>query len=195
MVRFAINRIAQAIPTPSIPRRPARCSTQRAIHCSLEFTSPFYAIAKSVAAQWKEVGVETKLVRLDSQIWTDKVYRKNDFDVSLDFAHRAFQPDLGRRSELPLQRGPCALYEPKRLLQSGARPHRARGGLGAVGSGALSTSNMPRPSRATSTSLTLTNAPTYNAVATKFQKLDALFNVSFNEHSSWADAWLPENAR
>ena len=43
--------------------------------------------------------------------------------------------------------------------------------------------------------LTLTNAPTYDAVATKFQNLDALFNFSFNTHPSWADAWLPENAR
>jgi ABC-type transport system substrate-binding protein len=101
---------------------------------SLEFTytavSPFNTIAKSVAAQWKEVGVDTKLVRLDSQIWTDKVYRKKDFDVSLISPHRAVRPALGPRSELPLQRGPCALYETKGLLQSGARPHRARGGLG-----------------------------------------------------------------
>ena len=43
-------------------------------------------------------------------------------------------------------------------------------------------------------SLTLTNR-TYNAVASKFQNLDALFDFSFNEHPSWADAWLPENAR
>ena len=43
--------------------------------------------------------------------------------------------------------------------------------------------------------ITLTNAPTYNAVATKFQNLDAQFDIAFNEHPNWAEAWLPENAR
>jgi peptide/nickel transport system substrate-binding protein len=46
-----------------------------------------------VAAQWKEVGVETRLVRLDSQIWTDKVYRK--VDVSLISPTRRSDPTLG----------------------------------------------------------------------------------------------------
>jgi len=59
------------------------------------YPRPFYAIAKSVAAQWKEVSVETKLVRLDSQIWTDKVYRKNAFDVLLTSRTGRSDPTLG----------------------------------------------------------------------------------------------------
>jgi peptide/nickel transport system substrate-binding protein len=41
----------------------------------------------------------------------------------------------------------------------------------------------------------LTNAPTYNAVSAKFHGLDAVFDISFNEHPNWADAWLPEGSQ
>ena len=39
--------------------------------------------------------------------------------------------------------------------------------------------------------ITLTNAPTYNAVSTKFANLDAQLDIAFNEHPNWAEAWLP----
>ncbi|MBV9137237.1 MAG: hypothetical protein JO357_09275, partial [Hyphomicrobiales bacterium] len=58
-------------------------------------TSPFDAVARSVAAQWAEVGINVKLAGLDSQIWTDKVYHRNDFDVSLISLTARSDPTLG----------------------------------------------------------------------------------------------------
>ena len=43
--------------------------------------------------------------------------------------------------------------------------------------------------------ITLTNAPTYNAVSAKFHGLDAQFDISFNEHPNWGEAWLPEGTQ
>jgi peptide/nickel transport system substrate-binding protein len=166
---------------------------------SLEFTyisvSLFDAIAKSVAAQWQEVGVETKLVGLDSQIWTDKVYRKNEFDVSLISLTGRSDPTLGVDRSFLCNEGHVPYTNPSGYCNpeldgiareaGSAPPERRR---------ALYKQYAEIVARDLN-ELTLTNAPTYNAVATKFQNLDALFNVSFNEHPSWADAWLPENAR
>ena len=38
--------------------------------------------------------------------------------------------------------------------------------------------------------ITLTNAPTYNAVSTRFANLDKQFDIAFNEHPNWAEAWV-----
>jgi peptide/nickel transport system substrate-binding protein len=157
--------------------------------------SPYDAIAKSIAAQWKEVGVEVKLVGLDSQIWTDKVYRKNDFDVSLISLTARSDPTLGvdgsfvcNEAHVPYTNptGYCNPDLDKIALEAGSVPTEQRRALYKQYAEIVARDL---------NELTLTNAPTYNAVATKFQNLDAVFNISFNEHPSWADAWLPENAR
>jgi len=157
--------------------------------------SPYDSIAKSIAAQWKEVGVEVRLAGLDSQIWTDKIYRKNDFDVSLISLTARSDPTLGVDRSFVCNEGHVPYTNPtgycnpeldRIALQAGTAPADQRRALykqyAAIVARDLN-------------ELTLTNAPTYNAVATKFQNLDAVFNISFNEHPSWADAWLPENAR
>jgi peptide/nickel transport system substrate-binding protein len=174
---------------------PAKDGTRFSLELTYIAVSPFDSIAKSIAAQWKEVGVDVKLVGLDSQIWTDKVYRKNDFDVSLISLTARSDPTLGVDRSFVCNEGHVPYTNPtgycnpeldKIALQAGSAPTEQRRALykqyAAIVARDLN-------------ELTLTNAPTYNAVATKFQNLDAVFNISFNEHPSWADAWLPENAR
>ena len=58
--------------------------------------SPLDAIAKSIAAQWQQVGVDVKLTGLDAQIWLNKVYHQYDFDVSLVSLTGRSDPTLGR---------------------------------------------------------------------------------------------------
>ncbi len=166
---------------------------------SLELTyiavSPFDSIAKSLAAQWKEVGVDVRLSGLDSQIWTDKVYRKNDFDVSLISLTGRSDPTLGvdrsficNEAHVPYTNptGYCNPELDKIAAAAGTAPADQRR--------ALYTQYAAIVARDLN-EITLTNAPTYNAVATKFHNLDAQFDISFNEHPNWAEAWLPEDAR
>ena len=152
-------------------------------------------IAKSIAAQWKEIGVDVRLSGLDSQIWTNKVYTKNDFDVSVISLTGRSDPTLGvdrsfvcNEAHVPYVNptGYCNPEFDKIATQAGSAPADQRRAL---------YTRYAEIVAQDLNELTLTNAPTYNAVATKFKNLDALFNISFNEHPSWADAWLPENAR
>jgi peptide/nickel transport system substrate-binding protein len=158
-------------------------------------TSPFDAVAKSVAAQWAELGIDVKLAGLDSQIWTDKIYRKNDFDVSLISLTARSDPTLGidrsfvcNEAHLPYV-NPTGYCNPELdhiALEAGSVSTEQRRVLYKQYAEIVARDL---------NELTLTNAPTFHAVATKFQNLDALFNIAFNEAPSWADVWLPENAR
>ncbi len=174
---------------------PAKDGTRFSLELAYIAVSPYDSIAKSIAAQWKEVGVDVKLAGLDSQIWTDKIYKKNDFDVSLISLTARSDPTLGVDRSFVCNEGHVPYTNPtgycnpeldRIALQAGTAPTGERRALykqyAAIVARDLN-------------ELTLTNAPTYNAVATKFQNLDAVFNIAFNEHPSWADAWLPENAR
>jgi len=108
---------------------------------------PFYAIAKRVAAQWKEVGVETKLVRLESQIWTDKVYRKNDFDVSMTSLTGRSDPTLGVDRSFLCNECHVPYTNPSGYCNP-ELDRIARGGLGAAGAAARSLQAICRDRRA-----------------------------------------------
>jgi len=158
-------------------------------------TSPFDAVARSVAAQWAEVGIDVKLAGLDSQIWTDKVYHRNDFDVSLISLTARSDPTLGvdrsfvcNEAHLPYVNptGYCNPQLDRIALEAGSVPTEERRVLYKQYAEIVARDL---------NELTLTNAPTLHAVATKFQNLDALFNIAFNEAPSWADVWLPEDKR
>jgi len=158
-------------------------------------TSPFDAVARSVAAQWAEVGINVKLAGLDSQIWTDKVYHRNDFDVSLISLTARSDPTLGvdrsfvcNEAHLPYVNptGYCNPQLDRIALEAGSVPTEERRVLYKQYAEIVARDL---------NELTLTNAPTLHAVATKFQNLDALFNIAFNEAPSWADVWLPEDKR
>ncbi|MFI5011980.1 MAG: ABC transporter substrate-binding protein [Hyphomicrobiales bacterium] len=157
--------------------------------------SPFDSIAKSLAAQWKEIGVEVRLSGLDSQIWIDKVYRKNDFDISLISLTGRSDPTLGvdrsficNEAHVPFTNpsGYCNPELDKIAAAAGAAPPDKRRAL---------YKQYEEIVARDLNEITLTNAPTYNAVATKFRNLEAVFDIAFNEHPSWADGWLPEDAR
>ena len=148
-----------------------------------------------MAAQWAELGIDVKLAGLNSQIWTDKIYRKNDFDVSLISLTARSDPTLGidrsfvcNEAHLPYVNptGYCNPELDHLALEAGSVPSEQRRVLYKQYAEIVARDL---------NELTLTNAPTFHAVATKFQNLDALFNIAFNEAPSWADVWLPETAR
>jgi peptide/nickel transport system substrate-binding protein len=157
--------------------------------------SPYDSIGKSLAAQWGEIGVDVKLTGLDAQIWIDKVYRKNDFDISLISLTGRSDPTLGvdrsficNNAHVPFTNpsGYCNAELDRIAAAAAAAPQDQRKAL---------YKQYEEIVARDLNEITLTNAPTYNAVSAKFHGLDAVFDISFNEHPSWADAWLPEGAQ
>ena len=153
-------------------------------------SSPFDAIAKSIAAQWQEIGVDVKLTGLDAQIWTDKVYRQNDFDLSLTSLTGRSDPTLGvdrsfvcNPAHLPYTNptGYCNAELDKIALTAGAVPQDQRRAL---------YKQYEEIVARDLNEATLTNVPTYNAVSTRFANLDVQFDIAFNEHPNWAEAWV-----
>ena len=155
--------------------------------------SPFDSIAKSLAAQWKEVGIDVKLSGLDSQIWLDKVYKRNDFDISLISLTGRSDPTLGvdrsficnNPAHVPFTNptGYCNPELDRIAAAAGAAPEDQRRAL---------YKQYEEIVARDLNEITLTNAPTYNAVSLKFMNLAAQFAIAFNEHPNWAEAWLPK---
>ncbi len=151
---------------------------------------PFDAIARSIAAQWQQIGVDVKLTGLDAQIWIDKVYHRNDFDMSLASLTGRSDPTLGvdrsfvcNPSHLPYTNptGYCNPELDKIAAAAGAAPEDQRRAL------------YKQYEEIVARDLNeaqLTNAPTYNAVSTRFANLDKQFDIAFNEHPNWAEAWV-----
>jgi peptide/nickel transport system substrate-binding protein len=152
---------------------------------------PFDAVARSIAAQWLQVGVDVKLTGLDGQIWADKVYHKYDFDVSLTSLTGRSDPTLGVDRSFVCNPAPISYTNPTGYCNP------ELDGIAAAAAAAPDDQRRALYRRYEEivaqdlNEITLTNAPTYNAVSTRFNNLDAQFDISFNEHPNWAEAWLP----
>ena len=55
----------------------------------------FSDVANILSAEWKEIGVELRLVSLDQGLWLQKVYDKHDFQLALGSLTATFDPTFG----------------------------------------------------------------------------------------------------
>ncbi|MBV9783821.1 MAG: hypothetical protein JO264_08375 [Acidisphaera sp.] len=174
---------------------PMKNGTRFSVELTYQALSPYDSVAKSIAAQWKEIGVDVRLTGLDAQIWVDKVYNRNDFDISLVSLTGRSDPTLGvdrsfvcNPAHVPYTNpsGYCNPELDKIAAAAAAAPQEQRRAL---------YKQYEEIVARDLNEISLTNAPTYNAAATKFQGLDKLFDISFNEHPSWADTWLPAGSQ
>jgi peptide/nickel transport system substrate-binding protein len=147
-------------------------------------------IAQILAAQWKAIGVEAKLVGLDDQLWLDKVYVKNDFEASLVSLTGRTDPTLGvdrsfrcNPKHLPYT-NPTGYCNPE--LE--ALADSANAALPA--DRAQFYKSYIRIVARDLNEITLTNVPTFHGISTRFMGLDAQFDISFNEYPNWAEVWL-----
>ena len=65
----------------------------------------FYAepAAQIIAANWRAIGVDVKLSLLEGQLWTNKVFKDRNYDVSMVSLDGAHRPAVRRRSLVPVQ--------------------------------------------------------------------------------------------
>ncbi len=159
----------------------------------LAYTSgaPFDAIARSIAAQWQQIGVDVRLTGLDGQIWVDKVYRKNDFDLSLTSLTGRSDPTLGVDRSFVCNPGQLPFTNPTGYCNPELDRVAASAAAAPQGERRALYKQYAEIVARDLNELTLTNIATYNAVSTRFNDLDKQFDISFNEHPNWAEAWLP----
>lgn len=150
---------------------------------------PFDAAARTLAAQWKKVGVDLKLNGLDNQVWTNLVYKKRDFDVSMASMTGRTDPALGvdrsflcNDNHLPYV-NPSGHCDPKfdavarRAQQAPEKERRAIYG------------EYERAVAGTLSQIPLAQSKQYEGISTKFGGLEKQLNFAYNEHSNWAEVW------
>jgi peptide/nickel transport system substrate-binding protein len=153
---------------------------------------PFEWVARVVQSEWTAIGLSVKMAGLDGQIWTDKVYRRHDFDASVISLTGRTNPVLGidrsylcNQGSVPYANptGYCNAELDKLIAQAAAAPLDQQKALysryAAIVARAIN-------------EITLTNARSFEAVSTKLQNIDAQFNVAFNTHPNWQEVWIPK---
>ncbi|WP_169570391.1 ABC transporter substrate-binding protein [Nocardioides insulae] len=150
---------------------------------------PFDAAARILAAEWKDIGVDLTLDGLDAQVWTDQVYTKQDFDVSMISLTGRTDPVLGvdrsflcNDDRLPFV-NPTGYCDPKFDAVALKAQQAAAGDRQAIYGEYEQMISDALPQ------LPLAQADAYEGVSTKFGGLDKQFDMAYNEHSNWADVW------
>ncbi len=169
---------------------PLKDGKRFSVELAYQSVPPFDAIAKSIAAQWQQIGVDVRLTGLDAQIWLNKVYRQHDFDISLVSLTGRSDPTLGVDRSFVCNPGSVPYTNPtgycnpeldRIAAAATAAPEDQRRAL---------YKQYEEIVARDLNEITLTNAPTYNAVSTRFANLDKQFDIAFNEHPNWAEAWV-----
>jgi peptide/nickel transport system substrate-binding protein len=151
----------------------------------------FNDVANILSAEWKEIGIELRLVSLDQALWLQKVYEKHDFQLALGSLTATFDPTFGidrsyvcNETTLPYK-NPTG-YCNKDLDAAAAMANSAKWSdrrkyykqYAEIVARDLS-------------EISLTNAGQTHAVSTRFENFDKLFDVSFDEYPNWAEVWVP----
>ena len=153
---------------------------------------PYDSVSKVVQSMWNAVGVDVKMAGLDPQIWTDKVYKQNNFDASVISLTGRTNPVLGvdrsyicNPGNLPFVNptGYCNPELDKAVAEAAAAPlDKQRGFYKRYAEIVARDLN----------EITLVSQQMHEAVSNKLDGLDAQFNFSFNTHPNWAEAWFPK---
>jgi peptide/nickel transport system substrate-binding protein len=163
---------------------------------SIELTypavAPFEWVARVVQSEWTAIGVGVKMAGLDGQIWTDKVYKRHDFDASIVSLTARTNPVLGidrsylcNQGSVPYANptGYCNAELDKLIAQAAATPLDKQQAV---------YSKYAEIVARDINEITLTNARSFEAVSTKLKNIDAQFNVAFNTHPNWQEVWIPK---
>ena len=153
---------------------------------------PFEWVARVVQLEWAAIGLDVKMVGLDGQIWTDKVYKRHDFDASVISLTGRTNPVLGIDRSYLCNQGSVPYANPtgycnpeldKIIAEAAATPLDQQKAVYSKYAAIVARDI---------NEITLTNARAFEAVSTKLRNIDAQFNVAFNTHPNWQEAWIPK---
>jgi peptide/nickel transport system substrate-binding protein len=164
---------------------------------SIELTyiskSPYDSVAKVVQSQWAAIGIDVKLVGLDPQIWIDKVYKQHEYDASVISLTGRTNPVLGIDRSYLCNKGDVPFANPTGYCNPELDKIIAEAAAAPLDKQKAVYSKYAEIVARDINEITLTNARAFEAVSTKLKNIDAQFNVAFNTHPNWQEAWIPKD--
>jgi peptide/nickel transport system substrate-binding protein len=164
---------------------------------SIELTyiskSPYDSVSKVVQSQWAAIGIDVKLVGLDPQIWIDKVYKQHDYDASVISLTGRTNPVLGIDRSYLCNKGNVPFANPTGYCNPELDKIIAEAAAAPLDKQKAVYSKYAQVVARDINEITLTNARAFEAVSTKLKNIDAQFNVAFNTHPNWQEAWVPKD--
>jgi peptide/nickel transport system substrate-binding protein len=164
---------------------------------SIELTyiskSPYDSVAKVVQSQWAAIGIDVKLVGLDPQIWIDKVYKQHEYDASVISLTGRTNPVLGIDRSYLCNKGDVPFANPTGYCNPELDKIIAEAAAAPLDKQKAVYSKYAEIVARDINEITLTNARAFEAVSTKLKNIDAQFNVAFNTHPNWQEAWVPKD--
>lgn len=156
---------------------------------------PYNEVAQVVQSQWAAIGVDVKLSALELQIWTNKVYKQHDFDASVISLTGRTNPVLGVDRSFTCNQGSVPFANPTGYCNPDFDATALAAAAAPLGQQHEVYKKYAEIVARDLNQVQLTNAQAYEAVSTNLKGLGAQFNVSFNTHPNWAEAWLPASAQ
>jgi peptide/nickel transport system substrate-binding protein len=152
---------------------------------------PFEWVARVVQLEWAAIGLDVRMVGLDGQIWTDKVYKRHDFDASVISLTGRTNPVLGIDRSYLCNQGSVPYANPTGYCNPELDKIIAEAAAAPLDQQKAVYSKYAQIVARDLNEITLTNARAFEAVSTKLRNTDAQFNVAFNTHPNWQEVWIP----
>jgi peptide/nickel transport system substrate-binding protein len=153
---------------------------------------PFEWVARVVQLEWAAIGVSVKMAGLDGQIWTDKVYKRHDFDASVISLTGRTNPVLGVDRSYLCNQGSVPYANPTGYCNPELDQIIAEAAAAPADKQKAVYSKYAEIVARDINQIALTNARSFEAVSTKLKHIDAQFNVAFNTHPNWQEVWIPK---
>jgi len=153
---------------------------------------PFEWVARVVQSEWTAIGVSVKMAGLDGQIWTDKVYKRHDFDASIVSLTARTNPVLGIDRSYLCNEGSVPYANPTGYCNADLDKLIAAAAATPLDQQQAVYSKYAEIVARDINEITLTNARSFEAVSAKLKNIDAQFNVAFNTHPNWQEVWIPK---
>lgn len=150
---------------------------------------PYDAVAKVVQSNWAAIGIDVKMAGLDPQIWTDKVYKKNEFDTSIISLTGRTNPVLGVDRSYVCNAGNLPFVNPTGYCNPEMDKAVADAASAPLEKQREFYKRYAEIQARDLNQLILASQQMYEVVSNKFDGLDAQFNFSYNTHPNWAEAW------
>ena len=164
---------------------------------TMDFTSAtnadaFYAepAAQIISANWRAIGIDVKLSLLEGQLWSDKVFKNHNYDVSMSSLTARTDPVFGvdrsflcNPSTVPFVNptGYCNKELDEIAAKAGSVPTAERKGWYKKYEEIVAR-DMPH--------LTLTNAKKFFSISTRFGGIDEELDLAFNGNPDMAQVWV-----
>lgn len=153
---------------------------------------PYDSIAKVVQSNWNAVGIDVKMAGLDVQIYTDKVYKQNNFDTSIVSLTGRTNPVLGVDRSHVCNPGKVPFVNPSGYCNPELDKVVAEAAAAPLDKQRAYYKRYAEIVARDLNQLTLVSQQMHEAVSTKLDGLDAQFDFSFNTHPNWAEVWFPK---